>query len=44
VIEDVVFIISKISEMIYPFLPDTAEKIQKQIETKEKEVIFPKIV
>jgi methionyl-tRNA synthetase len=43
VIEDVLFIICELSELIFPFLPETAEKIKKQLQNKEKETLFPKI-
>ncbi len=43
VIQDLLFILSSLSEMLYPFLPETSEKMKKQISQKEKETLFPKI-
>jgi methionyl-tRNA synthetase len=33
----------RISEVIYPFMPETAEKMKKQLETKKLEPLFPRI-
>ena len=40
---DLLFALGSISELLSPFLPKTAEKILFQIETKKKEILFPKI-
>ncbi|MDD5693071.1 MAG: methionine--tRNA ligase [Patescibacteria group bacterium] len=32
-----------IQEIIYPFMPETAEKMKKQLETKKPEPLFPRI-
>jgi methionyl-tRNA synthetase len=44
VINDLRLVLKKISQLLVPFLPETAEKIQKQLkEKKEKLILFPKI-
>ncbi|KKR21354.1 MAG: Methionyl-tRNA synthetase [Candidatus Moranbacteria bacterium GW2011_GWA2_39_41] len=35
--------LSLIAELLVPFMPDTAEKIKKALETKQVEIIFPRI-
>jgi len=40
---DLLFALGSISELLSPLLPKTAEKILFQIETKKKEILFPKI-
>ena len=35
--------ISNIADYLLPFMPETSEKIQKQLETLEPEVLFPKL-
>ena len=40
---DLLFALDSISELLSPFLPKTAEKILFQIETRKKEILFPKI-
>jgi len=42
-IPDLLFVLGSISNLLTPFLPKTAEKILFQIETKKKEILFPKI-
>jgi methionyl-tRNA synthetase len=42
-IPDLLFALGSISELLSPFLPKTSEKILFQIETKKKEILFPKI-
>jgi methionyl-tRNA synthetase len=42
-IPDLLFALGSISELLSPFLPKTAEKILFQIETRKKEILFPKI-
>jgi len=44
VINDLFFAISEISDLLKPFLPETAGKIKTQIETKKSEALFPRIV
>lgn len=43
VIGDLLFAISNIAELLKPFLPETSEKILRQIETKKKETLFPRL-
>lgn len=43
VINDLFFAIEKIGKLLQPFLPDTAEKINKAVETKKSENLFPRI-
>ncbi len=43
VINDLFFAIKEIAELLAPFLPETAEKIEKAIETKKSEILFPRI-
>jgi methionyl-tRNA synthetase len=43
-IPDLLFVLDSISNFLSPFLPETAEKILFQIETKKKEILFPKEV
>ena len=33
-----------IAELIFPFMPDTAEKIKKALETKQVGILFPRII
>ncbi|MCF7845218.1 MAG: methionine--tRNA ligase [Candidatus Pacebacteria bacterium] len=42
VVETLFSTINKIAEMLTPILPETAQKIKKQTETKQKTVLFPK--
>jgi methionyl-tRNA synthetase len=42
VIETLLSTLNKITKMLTPILPETAKKIKKQIETKQKTVLFPK--
>jgi methionyl-tRNA synthetase len=42
-IPDLLFALGSISELLSPLLPKTSEKILFQIETKKKEILFPKI-
>jgi len=37
------FAITEIAKLLQPFLPETAEKILKQIKTKKSEILFPRI-
>jgi len=43
VLRDLLFAISNVAEMLKPFLPETAEKILKQIKTKKREILFPRL-
>ena len=36
--------ISNIADYVAPFMPETSEKIKKQLETLEPEVIFPRLI
>ena len=44
VIKDLFFAINEIGFLLLPFLPGTAEKIKKAVETKQSENLFPKIL
>jgi len=43
VIADLLFAINEIAELLKPFLPETAEKIFKQLKTKKSEALFPRL-
>jgi len=43
VINDLFFAIKEISILLKPFLPETAEKIEKSVESKKSEMLFPRI-
>jgi methionyl-tRNA synthetase len=43
VIENLLFSLSQIAELLEPFLPQTSEKIKKQIKGKKTEHLFPKV-
>ncbi len=44
VIEDLLFALSVIAQMLKPFLPETSEKIIQQLKTRRKgEILFPRI-
>lgn len=43
VINDLFFIIGEIGILLGPFLPDTAEKIEKAIKTQKSEALFPRL-
>jgi len=43
VIGNLLFVISNIAEMLGSFLPETSEKILKQLATKKSEPLFPRI-
>ncbi|MCK4466160.1 MAG: class I tRNA ligase family protein, partial [Bacteroidales bacterium] len=40
---NLLFTIDNIVRMLQPFLPETSEKIFKQLKTKKSETLFPKI-
>ncbi len=44
VISDVLFALENISDLLLPFLPETAEKIKKAVETKKSEQLFPRLL
>jgi len=41
-IESLLYAIAKIAELLKPFLPETSEKIIKQLKTKKSEPLFPR--
>ena len=43
VISDVLFALEGISDLLLPFLPETAEKIKKAVDSKKSEILFPRI-
>lgn len=43
VVSDILFALEEISDMLLPFLPQTAEKIKEAIKTKQSGILFPKI-
>jgi methionyl-tRNA synthetase len=43
IIENLLFSLSQIAEFLEPFLPQTSEKIKKQIKGKKTEHLFPKV-
>jgi methionyl-tRNA synthetase len=43
VISDLLLTLGEISKMLYPFFPETSERILKQIETKKMRPLFPRI-
>jgi methionyl-tRNA synthetase len=43
VINDLFFILTKIGDLLLPFLPETAEKIKKAIELKKSEALFHRL-
>jgi methionyl-tRNA synthetase len=43
IIENLLFSLSQIAELLEPFLPQTSEKIKKQIKGKKTEHLFPKV-
>ena len=42
VISDLLFLIEEIANMLKPFLPETSEKILKQLKNKKSEPLFPR--
>jgi len=44
IIGDLIIILNEINNLIYPFLPETYERIKKQIKTKKSEILFPKTI
>jgi len=43
VISNLLFSLSEIAKLLQPFLPETSEKISKQLKTKKRESLFPRI-
>lgn len=43
IIDNLLFILENIAQMLQPFLPETSEKILKQLKTKKSEILFPRI-
>ncbi len=43
VVKNLLYILASLSEMLSPFLPETAEKIKNQLQNKEKSPLFPKL-
>jgi methionyl-tRNA synthetase len=43
VVSDLLITLKEISKMLYPLLPETSERILKQIETQKMKPLFPKI-
>lgn len=43
VLGNLLYCISEIADLIAPFLPETSEKIKKQIESGKSEILFPRI-
>lgn len=43
ILSNLLYCISEIDELIKPFLPETSEKIKKQLKSGESEVLFPRI-
>ncbi len=44
VISDCLFALGEMANLLEPFLPETSEKIKKAVETKQSEILFPKII
>ncbi len=44
VINDLFFALDKLSDLLLPFLPETAEKIKKAVIERKSEILFPKII
>jgi len=44
VISDILHALHEISSLIYPFLPETAEKVKTALETKKSEALFPRVL
>jgi len=43
IINDLLLALENISKLLQPFLPETSEKILKQVETKKSQILFPKL-
>jgi len=43
VVNNLLFALTNIANLLQPFLPETSEKILKQLKTKESKILFPQI-
>lgn len=43
VLSNLLYCISEIADSVFPFLPETSEKIKKQLKSGKSEVLFPRI-
>ncbi|MSU54499.1 MAG: methionine--tRNA ligase [Candidatus Staskawiczbacteria bacterium] len=43
VISDILFALDNMADLLLPFLPDTSEKIKKAVQTKQSQILFPRI-
>jgi len=43
ILSDLFYCISEISELIEPFLPETSDKIKKQLKSGKPEILFKRI-
>lgn len=43
VVSDVLFSLNRIANLIWPFLPSTSEKINKTVENKQADILFPRV-
>ena len=43
IIGSLLFLILEVGGLIEPFLPETSEKISKQIKNRERAILFPKL-
>jgi methionyl-tRNA synthetase len=43
VLNNLLYCISEIADLIAPFLPETSEKIKKQLKSSKPEILFPRI-
>jgi methionyl-tRNA synthetase len=43
VISNLLLTLTEIAKLLEPFLPETSERILKQIKTKKAEILFPKL-
>jgi len=43
IINNLLFALDNIAQLLQPFLPETSEKIKKQLKTKKSQPLFPRI-
>ena len=43
IINNLLFVLDNIAQLLQPFLPETSEKIKKQLKTKKSQPLFPRI-
>ena len=43
IVSDSLFVLNEVSDLLLPFLPETAEKIKKSVEDKKSEILFPRL-